>query len=214
MLALSLPKCSPKSYSFLQVLLPLPTTPTLQSILRTFLFVAGINAHLFGALHHTLQNMCDRDQYCCLLFDEMSFGENVHFSQKLDCIEAFEDCGKARTCNIASHALVLCWSTSKVEATRFLNEVLGTCRTAGLHVFANICDMGANSVKSLKLLGATRWKPFFKLQNQGTVTVYDPPHLLKCTKNVFLRYDVQLESECVHIQLPATAKWEHILSVY
>ena len=84
----------------------------------------------------------------------------------------------------------------------------------GLHVFANIYDVGANSVKSLKLLGATRWKQFFKLQNQGTVTVYDPPHLLKCTRNVFLKYDVQLVSECVHIQLPATAKWEDILNVY
>jgi len=65
-----------------------------------------------------------------------------------------------------------------------------------------------------KMLGATRWKPFFKLQNQGTVTVYDPPHLLKCTRNLSLKYDVQFKSECMHNQLPATAKWEHILSVY
>jgi hypothetical protein len=74
--------------------------------------------------------------------------------------------------------------------------------------------MGANIVKSLKLLGATRWKPFFKVQNQDILTGYDPPHLLKCTRNLFLKYDVQFEPELTHNQLPVTAKGEHILIVY
>jgi len=64
------------------------------------------------------------------------------------------------------------------------------------------CDMGANNIKSLKLLGATRWKPFFKFQNQDTLTMYVPPHLLNCTSNLFLKYDVQFESELMHNQLP------------
>jgi hypothetical protein len=74
--------------------------------------------------------------------------------------------------------------------------------------------MGANIVRALKQLGATRWKPFFKFQSREIVTVYDPPHLLKCTRNLFLKYDVQFESELMHNQLPVTAKWEHILNVY
>ena len=74
--------------------------------------------------------------------------------------------------------------------------------------------MGTNNVKALKLLGATRRKPFFKFQNRGIVTVYDPPHLLKCTRKRFLKYDVQFQSELMHNQLPVTAKWEHILNVY
>jgi hypothetical protein len=31
---------------------------------------------------------------------------------------------------------------------RFLNEVLGACQNAGMHVAATICDMGANCVKA------------------------------------------------------------------
>ena len=46
------------------------------------------------------------------------------------------------------------------------------------------------------------------------MTVYDPPHLLKCTRNLFRKYDVQFKSELVYNQLPVTAKWEHILNVY
>jgi hypothetical protein len=97
---------------------------------------------------------------------------------------------------------------------RFLNEVLGTCQNAGLEVVVTICDMGSNSVKALQLLGAARWKPCFKFQNQDSVTVYDPPHLLKCTRNLFLKYNVQFESELMHNQLPVSAKRECILNVH
>ena len=60
-----------KSYSFLRLLLPLPSRRTLHSVLSTVHFAAGINVHMFGALQHPLQKMSDRDRYCCLLFDEM-----------------------------------------------------------------------------------------------------------------------------------------------
>ena len=79
-LALSLLKRSPKSYSFLRLLLPLPSRRTLKSVLSTVHFAAGINAHVFGALQHSLQKMSDRDRYCCLLFDEISIRENVCFN--------------------------------------------------------------------------------------------------------------------------------------
>jgi len=71
MLALSLLKRSPKSH-FLRLLLPLPSRRTLQSVLSTVHFAAGINAHVFGALQHSLQKMSNRDWYCCLLFNVMS----------------------------------------------------------------------------------------------------------------------------------------------
>jgi hypothetical protein len=95
-----------------------------------------------------------------------------------------------------------------------LNEVLGACQNVGLHIVATVCDMGTNSVKALKLLGATRRKPFFMFQNQAIATIYDPPHLLKCTHNLFLKYDVQFESEHLGSQLSAIAKWEHIVKLY
>jgi hypothetical protein len=232
MVALSLLKRSPKSYSFLRLLLPLPSRRTLQSVLNTVHFAAGINAHVFGALQHSLQKMSDRDRSCCLLFDEMSIKENVRFNQKLDCIEGFEDYETERTHIIANHALLFMvrglhrkWkqpvafyfirgSTKANLLVRFLKEVLGACQNAGLHVVATVCDMGANNIKALQLLCATRRKPFFKFQNREIVTVYDPPHLLKCTRNLFRKYDVQFESECMPSQLPVTAKWEHIVNVY
>ena len=86
------------------------------------------------------------------------------------------------------------------------------CWTA--HCYTTVCDMGANNVSALQMLGATSQKPFFKFQNQEIVTVYNPPHLLKCTRDLFRKYDVQFKSELMHNQLTLTAKWEHILNVY
>ena len=97
---------------------------------------------------------------------------------------------------------------------KLLNEVLGACKNIGLQVAAIVCDMAANNVKALKLLGATRRKPFFKFHDREIVAMYDPPHLLKCTQNLFFKYDVRFEPERIHNRRFVTAKWQHILNVY
>jgi hypothetical protein len=50
-------------------------------------------------------------------------------------------------------------------------------------------------------------------RNQEIAIVYDPPHLLKCTRNMFLEYNVQLKSEVQGNHL-LVAKWDHILKFY
>jgi hypothetical protein len=51
--------------------------------------------------------MSDEDRVCCLVFDEMSVRENVHYSQKFGCIEGFDDLeSHGRTSNIANDVLV------------------------------------------------------------------------------------------------------------
>jgi hypothetical protein len=95
-----------------------------------------------------------------------------------------------------------------------LSEVLDACKNAGLQVVATVCDMDANNVKALKLLGATKRKPFFRFHKQEIATVYDPPHLLKYTWNLFLKHDVQFKSELLGKQIPGIAEWDHILKLY
>jgi hypothetical protein len=53
-----------------------------------------------------------------------------------------------------------------------------------------------------------------KFCNQEIATVHGPPHLLKCTWNLFLKYDVHLKSEVLGNQLPVVVKWQHILKLY
>jgi len=151
--------------------------------------------------------MSEKDRYICLLFVEMLIRQNVWFNQKFDCIEGFEDLGsQGRTRNITNNALLFivrglprkwkqpvayylsCGSTKAEMLVQFLFGVLGACHSVGLHA---VCDMGANKIKAMKLLGSTRSEPFFQFQNQAIAMIYYPPHLLKCTRKLFRKYDVQ-----------------------
>ena len=235
-LAVSILKRSPRSYAFLRSLFPLPSRRTLQSLLNAVQFRTGINAHVFSILKDTVQTMSVKDRMCCLMFDEMSIREHLHFNQKIDCIEGFEDLGRhGRTSNIANHALVFMlrglrkrWkqpvayyltrgSTKGEMLLDFLMEVLDACHNAGLVVVATICDMGASNVRALKLLGVSEKTPFFRFRDQEIAAVFDPPHLLKCTRNLFFKYDVMNVGLGVVVNgqpLTGTAKWADILKVY
>jgi len=165
----------------------------------------------------------------------MLIRENVWFNHKFDCIEGFVNLGsQGRIWNIANHALLFMvhglhrkWkqpvayylshgSTKAEMLVQFLKEVPDACQNVGLHVVATVCDMGTNNVKAMKLLVSTggRGEPFFQFQNQAIATIYDPPHLLKCTHNLFLKCDLQFESEHLDSQLPVIAKWKHIEKLY
>jgi hypothetical protein len=81
-----------------------------------------------------------------------------------------------------------CGSTKAEMLLQFLIGVLGACQSVGLHA---VCDMGVNNIKAMKLLGSTRSEPFFQFQNEAIAMIYYPPHLLKCTRKLFRKYDVQ-----------------------
>jgi len=58
-------------------------------------------------LKDTLQIEFDGDGVCCIMFDEMSVRENMHFCENFGCVEVIEGLGKHdRTNNFANHALV------------------------------------------------------------------------------------------------------------
>jgi hypothetical protein len=93
-LVLSILKRGPKLSTFLQSLFPLPSRQTLQTILNTIYFKAVINGYVLSTLKHTMQTMIDGDRVCCIMFDEMSIRENLHFCEKFGCAEVIEDLRK------------------------------------------------------------------------------------------------------------------------
>jgi len=71
-LAVSILKCSPISYEFLQFLFPLPSKRPLHSLWNSVQFMMGTNAHVFNIFKDNTQTMSDKFCICCLMFDEMS----------------------------------------------------------------------------------------------------------------------------------------------
>jgi hypothetical protein len=99
----------------------------------------------------------------------------------------------------------------------FLKEVLDACHNAGVEVVATVCDMGANNSKALKDLGVSEKAPFFTFRDKEIAAVFYPPHLLKRTRNLFLKHDMMNVGLRVVVNgqpLIGTAKWADILKVY
>ncbi|KAG8235685.1 hypothetical protein J437_LFUL014029 [Ladona fulva] len=76
-----------------------------------------------------------------------------------------------------------------VRLKELLELVLRECSEAGLQIISTVCDMGSNNVKALKLMGSTVESPVINLAGQELITTYDPLHLLKSTRNLFLKHD-------------------------
>jgi len=55
----------------------------------------------------------------------------------------------------------------------FLMEFLDACLNAGLEVDATMCDVDANSVKALQLLGVSEKIPFFRFRDQEIAAIFD-----------------------------------------
>jgi Transposase protein. len=164
---------------------------------------------VFIILKDNVQTLSDKDHVCYLMFDTMLIRARLHFNQKIDCIEGFEDLeSHGRTSNIANHAPVFMlhglrkkWkrpvsfylirgSTKGEMLVNFLMEALDASHNAGLVVVATVCDMDANIVTALKQLGVSEKTPFFRFHDQEIAAMFDPPHLHKCTHNLYLKHDV------------------------
>lgn len=98
---------------------------------------------------------------------------------------------------------------------KLINNVLQACMDVGLRVMNTVCDMGSSNVKALKLLGATSANPFFCYNGHQIVTIFDPPHLLKCTRNMLYRHDIEgVELVLGEDVQQVTASWDDIQNAY
>jgi hypothetical protein len=159
----------------------------------------------------------------------MSFRENVSVSIRSLTLLGIWSSGTERTFHIANHAPVFMvgglhrkWkepvsyylnhgSTKANLLVKFLNGVLSACQNAGLHVVATICDTVANNVKALKLV-CYQTEAILQVPEPRYCDC-DPPHL-KCTRTMFLKYNVQLQFEFMCNHFATASWWEHIVNEY
>lgn len=95
-----------------------------------------------------------------------------------------------RTCEIANHALV-----SLQNFSRLLIEITNELQKIGLKVMATICYQGIANRTAIKLLvsdkSITRPGPYFYVNSQKVLMIFDSPHILKYTRNAFLKYNIE-----------------------
>lgn len=75
-----------------------------------------------------------------------------------------------------------------------LKEVISSLETIGLTVLCTICDQGSTNRAAIKKLTSDSSNekpgPYFVINKQKILTLFDPPHLLKSTRNAFFKYNI------------------------
>lgn len=208
-LALTIFKRSPRCYRLLRSFVALPSKRTLLTLLKKVPFQSGINPHIFKHIDDNLPPGLDR--CCALIFDEMDIKENVQYEAGHDRIVGFANFQDGHNNLPANKALVFMlvgllptrkWKQPvafyfnhngcKAEILqKYMFEVLRAAKNiAKVNVVTTICDMGVHNVKCYKDLGVTIEKPYFFHEGEKIHTLYDPPHLLKCTYSLFRKHNV------------------------
>lgn len=233
-LALSLYKRSSKAYTLLCHAFALPSKRTLKRLVNKLPFTSGINDQMFTTLRQHVDQLNERDKVCSLIFDEMSIREHLQYNRSTDRIDGYEDIGhKGRTRRIANHALVFMvrglfrkwkqpvayyFSHSSVRSeilVELIVNIIDACTGAGLYVAATVCDMGAANVKALKIMGSAKPDhPYFLYKDRPIFTILDPPHLIKCTRNLLQKYNIKCHVKTGSLEFDGEAKWDHIKQTF
>lgn len=228
--ALSVFKRSPRAYKYLSAFFQLPSTRTLKTLLSKVPFDTGINKLLLQQLKIKIDDMNILDRYCALVFDEISLDRGIHYLPHKQIIIGCQDLGElGRSNKAANHALVLMirglrksykqvigyyftvGTISASDLKSIIKNAILQLQEIGVTVKATICDQGSTQKKALSELCAENivdpTSYTFIINNTPIVTIFDVPHLLKCTRNALLRCKIRF-------RLNKTAKFQYIQQVF
>lgn len=204
-LCLKLYHSSPKCYRLLLKCFALPSIKTLRLLLQKINMQPGFNPSILDALKIKAQNMDAKEKVSTLLYDEMSMKEALNYDVKNDCIDGLEDyVDGQKTQYIANHAGVFMVTSMTAKWKQpfgyfltsgpmdgkkmrtLLLDAIQRIKLTGLKVLLFICDQGSNNRSMLRQMGVTADQPYFLDRDGEKVFVlYDPPHLVKNTRNNF-----------------------------
>jgi len=228
--SLSIYKRSPRLYRYLRSFFQLPSIRTLKTILSALPIDSGIIEPVLEHLKKQVENMDTLERSCTLIFDEMFLSAGLHYETKAQKICGFEDMGSfGRTKDPANHVLMFMIrgikksykmpiafyftkTTIKSEILKqLIVNIITRLQEVGLNIVATVCDQGTTNQKALRLLTEENTDNptsyHFMVNKAPIVTIFDVPHLLKCTRNALLTCNIEFEPN-------KFANFDHILNTY
>ena len=208
-LALALYYQSPKCYRTLRKLFHLPSKQTLLNWTKFIDVQPGISDFIMNVLAIKAKAMNESEKNCVLLMDEVSLKPGYQYDIRNDIIDGFVDyghlCRKNRGANRALvfmiRGLKSCikqtigyfFSQNACPAGNLkslLLSVIDKVNGSGFRVRAVIGDVGSsNSSMVFSKMNLNENEPFFHHGDRKVYFIFDPPHLLKCTRNNLHNHD-------------------------
>ena len=223
--ALNLYYTSPNAYRLLTNYFYLPSKTVLSKWLQFCQIDAGFDDKILNAIKRKTENMTYRNKHCTLIIDETSIKSHLQRHSRKDYIIGFEDYGNSnRTRNVASNVLVFMlrgiaskwklqlaffFTTTSCKAAQLNNllfECLDKVTSIGLNVVAIISDQGSNMLQLSKQLGISTEKPYFEYLGRRYYYIFDPPHLIKSTRNNLKKHTFKYDGK--------SACWSYLRQFY
>ncbi|CAI6353484.1 unnamed protein product [Macrosiphum euphorbiae] len=211
----------PIVYEYLKPTWGLPNIEMLQRVSERWEINAGFNQFVFEVLKLKSEHMSNESKQCVMCIDEMSLKSFVYYHTKKDVIHGFHDTGLIKTDELAKSVMVIMirglndkWkqplafyfvSTSCVgdDLKNIIFNCINTLEKISFNVKVLISDLGSNFKRFATTLGISPSKPYFNVGTKEIIFMFDPPHLLKATRNNFFSYKFQSGNkvaEKVHLQ--------------
>lgn len=205
-LALTIYFLGPKVYTFLKKILLLPNPCILKRVTQHFQLMPGLNDFLFNFINFKTKNFKPDDLECILCAGEMTLKTNLYYLIKNDEIIGFNQTKNIKTYEPTKHALVLMirginvnWklpiayflvsnSCTGLELQDIIFSTISKLFNIGINVKAFVTDMGPNFFKFAEDVNVSPTRPFFLINDKKIIYIFDPPHILKATRNIFFQH--------------------------
>lgn len=183
---------------------------------------------VFQILKLKVDSLDEINKYCVICIDKMSLKKYLFYNITRDKIIGFEDIGYFQShecpplpaqnvavlmvrgiCQSWKQPLSYFFSYSTMKTSDLLlviKEAIKKLKNIGLKVIGLISDMGSNFFKLSHLLKISTTKSYFQTDEDKIYYIFDPPHLLKATRNNLLRHNF-VDGEKI-------ASWRYIEEFY
>ncbi|CAI6345555.1 unnamed protein product [Macrosiphum euphorbiae] len=196
----------PSVFRLLQKSWCLPSVRTLQKTTDNWEINPGLNDFLFKLLAVKANSMKMKSKECILCVNEMSLKSFLFFDYKRDQITGFHNTGSIKSCDVAKSVIILMirglhtsWkqpigyffvasTCTGYDLQNIIFQAVQKLANISINVLVMISDLSSSCKRFADQQSITPHTPYFNVGEKEIVYMYDPPNLLKATRNHFFEY--------------------------
>ena len=170
---------------------------------------------MFNFLSFKTKNFLPEALDCILCADEMSIKTHIFYNVSKDKIIGLNQAKNCKTYEPANHPLVFIirgiiysWkqpisyylisnSCSGMDLNDIIYSTIHRLHYRNINVKAFITDQGPNFIQFSNNNNISPIEPYFEVDEKRVVYLFDPPHLLKSTRNMFFKHNFYINDDLV-----------------
>uniref|UniRef100_A0A1Y1KFH5 Uncharacterized protein n=1 Tax=Photinus pyralis TaxID=7054 RepID=A0A1Y1KFH5_PHOPY len=210
----------PLAYSLLAEIYKLPSRNALKNMASAIVFKPGLQDKTVDFLEAKVSALKPLDRFCSLTMNEMSLTPNLFYNINRDEIIGWEDAGNGKVFKPATKVFVILaqsiftkwkqpiayfYSNSSFKVTHMRVLLMKSIRLLnrfGIKVVNFISGINSKFVQLAKILNVSPEEPYFYVESHKVFYIFDPPQLMKSTRNTFKRNNFIYGEE--------EASWEYV----